>query len=288
MQKYKYFPYPQLNSLVTIAINSMRLHFLDSKEALLLQYFYDADKTAIDKDIDTVLLPLKIKGIRISDKYPIPKVGGGIVTIGDTVVVLDRLGNIYACRPDGENVEKLPFPGLPNNINDYLLWSGAHLDVNTFKAYNITYLESAKLLAVSHEYFDKQYSKTRLAVSVINIDVDSLRPIAEWKTIFLSDVEPQGLNILSGAKLATDGLDKIFLTVGDCEITNPGVAQDPNSTLGKIIEISVTTQKARILSMGHRNPQGLVLTKTGALLSTEHGPMGGDELELITEGSNYG
>jgi glucose/arabinose dehydrogenase len=55
-------------------------------------------------------------------------------------------------------------------------------------------------------------------------------------------------------------------------------AQDPNSTFGKIIELSVSTKKTRLLSMGHRNPQGLVITRTGELISTEHGPMGGDEL----------
>src|SRR5262249_46415968 len=42
------------------------------------------------------------------------------------------------------------------------------------------------------------------------------------------------------------------------------------------------------LTSGHRNPQGLAYTKSGQLLSTEHGPRGGDELNVITEGSNYG
>src|SRR5262249_9730824 len=44
----------------------------------------------------------------------------------------------------------------------------------------------------------------------------------------------------------------------------------------------------KLVSMGHRNPQGLVVSKTGELFSTEHGPSGGDELNLISEGANYG
>jgi cytochrome c2 len=40
--------------------------------------------------------------------------------------------------------------------------------------------------------------------------------------------------------------------------------------------------------MGHRNPQGLTFLKNGQLLSTEQGPRGGDKLNVITEGNNYG
>src|SRR5262249_18497823 len=98
----------------------------------------------------------------------------------------------------------------------------------------------------------------------------------------------RGSNVGSGAKIVTDGMDKIYLTIGDYFQSARAVAQDPNSTLGKIVEISISTQEVRILSIGHRNPQGLVRTKAGELLSTEQGPAGGDELNLITEGSNYG
>jgi cytochrome c2 len=40
--------------------------------------------------------------------------------------------------------------------------------------------------------------------------------------------------------------------------------------------------------MGHRNPQGIALLDDGRVLAIEHGPQGGDELNLIREGSNYG
>jgi aldose sugar dehydrogenase len=64
--------------------------------------------------------------------------------------------------------------------------------------------------------------------------------------------------------------------------------QDPASSFGKIFEIDLDTENSRVVSLGHRNPQGLTVTSRGALFSTEHGPKGGDELNLITEGSNYG
>jgi glucose/arabinose dehydrogenase len=41
-------------------------------------------------------------------------------------------------------------------------------------------------------------------------------------------------------------------------------------------------------ALGHRNPQGMTFDLEGGLWNTEHGPRGGDEVNLITKGSNYG
>ena len=125
---YFYFPYPQLSNRANIAARSVGSVYVNPKEVLSRQYSYDADKSTLEKDIDTALLPLKVKGIRLSDNYHVPKIAGGITTIGDVVIVLDRLGNIYSYRPDAGHVEKLPFPALPNNINDYLLTPYTHVD----------------------------------------------------------------------------------------------------------------------------------------------------------------
>ena len=64
--------------------------------------------------------------------------------------------------------------------------------------------------------------------------------------------------------------------------------QDLNSSFGKIIRI-FDVDKSEIYSIGHRNPQGLFVTrKNDLLIATEHGPKGGDEINLITKDSNYG
>lgn len=55
------------------------------------------------------------------------------------------------------------------------------------------------------------------------------------------------------------------------------------------LEILVDRSDVEIFSSGHRNPQGLTThPTTGVLYSSEHGPVGGDELNIITQGSNYG
>ena len=64
-------------------------------------------------------------------------------------------------------------------------------------------------------------------------------------------------------------------------------AQDDKSYLGKMIFLNLANNIATIYSKGHRNPQGL-LVEGELILSTEHGPQGGDEINKIIEGENYG
>ena len=52
--------------------------------------------------------------------------------------------------------------------------------------------------------------------------------------------------------------------------------------------IDIKTRKTRLISSGHRNPQGLFINEKNIILSTEHGPRGGDEINKIIEGKNYG
>jgi len=67
-------------------------------------------------------------------------------------------------------------------------------------------------------------------------------------------------------------------------------AQDRNVDLGKIIHMTAEGQRigGRYYSMGHRNVLGLAFAPDGRLWATEMGPRGGDELNLILQGRNYG
>ena len=55
-----------------------------------------------------------------------------------------------------------------------------------------------------------------------------------------------------------------------------------------ISELNINNNSVKVISRGHRNPQGLLMTKDNFILSTEHGPRGGDEINNIIEGKNYG
>lgn len=102
-----------------------------------------------------------------------------------------------------------------------------------------------------------------------------------------------------GARLVLDH-GYLYIALGERDV--PELAQDLSSDAGKILRIRddgtvprdnpfVGTPGARpeIWSLGHRNPHGLAIEpRTGLLWEHEHGPRGGDEINLIRAGRNYG
>jgi glucose/arabinose dehydrogenase len=106
-----------------------------------------------------------------------------------------------------------------------------------------------------------------------------------------------------GGRVIFDRSGNLYLSTGERSdmVTRPQ-AQDLNSALGKIIRITKDGQPApgnpfigragarpELYSYGHRNVQGLALhPQTGDLWETEMGPRGGDELNLVQAGKNYG
>jgi glucose/arabinose dehydrogenase len=104
-----------------------------------------------------------------------------------------------------------------------------------------------------------------------------------------------------GSKIMFDNQGYLFFSVGERGNENefPQSTENDNGKIhrmfddGRIPEDNPFAKdgksKASIWSYGHRNPQGLVLDKkTGNIWETEHGPRGGDELNIIRKGQNYG
>ncbi len=93
--------------------------------------------------------------------------------------------------------------------------------------------------------------------------------------------------------------EHLFVSSGDRQQKDP--AQDTSNTLGTIVRLTLDGDPApgnpladeggaaaEIWSWGHRNPLGLEFAADGTLWSSEMGPEGGDELNVIEAGSNYG
>jgi len=128
----------------------------------------------------------------------------------------------------------------------------------------------------------------------------SLVKIKDLREIFKSNCLPDSENIdfngLGGAYVKLE--DGVLLTIGVPEWNSSKIAnlgQDQKSIFGKILFVSyknLTEENSKefryeIFSLGHKNPQGLA--KAGEnIFSLEHGPQGGDELNLILKGNNYG
>ena len=110
-----------------------------------------------------------------------------------------------------------------------------------------------------------------------------------------------------GGKIAFDGKGYLFLTLGDRQVPPEGnleahPAQDLTNHHGKLIRlhddgkvpadnpfVKRAGAKPEIWSYGHRNMQGIAIDPaTGNVWTNEHGPQGGDELNLERPGRNYG
>jgi glucose/arabinose dehydrogenase len=103
-----------------------------------------------------------------------------------------------------------------------------------------------------------------------------------------------------GSRVVFDGKGYVFISSGE-RGTKPN-AQDLTNHLGKVIRlhedgkvptdnpfVNTPGAKPEIWSYGHRNPQGLIYNKANETLwDVEHGPMGGDELNKVEKGKNYG
>ena len=91
-----------------------------------------------------------------------------------------------------------------------------------------------------------------------------------------------------GGRMIAYKKNNLLLSVPDYGHSNSLKAQDPNSFFGKILLLN-SNGNAEIFSMGHRNPQGLFYDKDNDIvISSEHGPFGGDELNIIKKNNNYG
>ena len=102
----------------------------------------------------------------------------------------------------------------------------------------------------------------------------------EKKSIFYND-SPHDKMVVhqsGGRMIIVD--DSLIFSIGEFRYRT--LAQDIESDFGKIISINLSDKTKKILSMGHRNPQGLHFNKDlNMLFSTEHGPSGGDEINFL-------
>ena len=106
-----------------------------------------------------------------------------------------------------------------------------------------------------------------------------------------------------GGRLVVDRDGNLFVIIGDRAPTPPSdYAQANDTTIGKVLHLTPEGKPVKgnpfegkagyapeIYSMGHRSPEGLAINPAnGELWEVEHGPQGGDELNRIEAGKNYG
>ena len=138
---------------------------------------------------------------------------------------------------------------------------------------------------------------TGAVVGRARLDVAQAR-LTDLERIWVQTPKVSGNGHFSHRLVIHDG--HLYVSSGDRQKLDP--AQEFDTTLGKILRLTLDGQPAegnpfagedsplagQIWSYGHRNPLGLEFDSTGRLWSSEMGPQGGDELNEILAGHNYG
>ncbi len=203
------------------------------------------------------------------------------------MLVTERPGRMRVVTADG--TLSAPIAGLPEV---HAQGQGGLLDV----ALGPRFAEDGLIV---FSYAEPTARGARTAVARARLDLDGLRVHAVQR-IFAQNEDPSGSHHW-GSRLvfAPDG--SLFVTLGD-RYHFRDRAQALDSHLGKVVRIAVDGSvpadnpfRARagalpeIWSYGHRNLQGAALDpQSGELWTHEHGPQGGDELNLTRGGRNYG
>jgi glucose/arabinose dehydrogenase len=158
-----------------------------------------------------------------------------------------------------------------------------------------------RLLYLSYSKPGAADNESRTALIRGRFENDRLTQVEE-----IFDAVSKGRGHYSG-KIAFDRNGYLFLTLGDRQVPPEGnlethPAQDLSNHHGKIVRlhddgrvpadnpfVNRAGVRPEIWSYGHRNVQGLAIhPETGDVWADEHGPQGGDELNLIQPGRNYG
>ena len=202
------------------------------------------------------------------------------------ILITEKSGQLRVLRPDGRLSE--PLAGVPDV---YTRGQGGLLDV----ALAPDFAQSRRVYLTYAEEGEGKAS-TAAGYGVLSEDGRSLR---DFKVIF-RQMPRLSSGVHFGSRLVFDRDGYLFIALGDNN--QRPTAQDLDKLQGKVVRlypdgrippdnpfVNRAGARPEIWSYGHRNQQGAALhPETGKLWTHEHGPRGGDEINIPEPGKNYG
>lgn len=235
---------------------------------------------------------LKVYPLPFEDKYPT----GPFERLGNhQYLFITKCGDVYFTKLEDDEL-KLSRPA--SQLTRY--FPGHEDSTDESDARNVVYCKDLSgvkdsllvknTLFVAYTTWDPQFNGVRLAVSEFELDAFNSELIFK-REIYLSRpaIKEPLLGHQVGGKLALgENNQTLFLAIGD--FSKPDRVQDQKTSIGKVIRIDLERLKAEVYATGFRSPSGGLLydRETKELWLSEHGPRGGDEINLVREDRNYG
>lgn len=247
------------------------------------------------------------------------KFGGGlgateselILVSGDGQVRIIILGSSEVIKPTIELPENNEEEALAiaKNLEPVSFSEKAIKNIKNFLRYDdILVFEDAQSrhLIISYSHFDPSSSCFSHRLSLLSVPrLTSMTKIEaashQWDLLFSSQpclgFKKHGHAFgghQSGGRINVLDIENgdIVLALGDYTFDGmgrvPNYPQNLDVDYGKVIKINIHNKTKEILSIGNRNTQGIKVDSEGRIWEVEHGPQGGDELNQVKKGVNFG
>ena len=165
--------------------------------------------------------------------------------------------------------ESLNYKNLSNNINEIINKAGQDL------------VGIRDLHFVNEKVFISMIVKNDKGTTINLYSADLNYENLNFEIFFETNEYWQDYNVFSGGRIDTYDNNNIVFAIGYSNVNK--VAQEKENLLGKIIKINLNSKQYELISLGHRNPQGLkFIDKENLIINSEHGPKGGDEINVNT------
>ena len=213
------------------------------------------------------------------NKQPPLALGSGYIDFfEDNIIVLSGRG-ILAYRKN-LNGDEAHFKQRRNNLNDFI--SREQFKKHEWFSFKDIHIFKNRVLISYTEEVKEDCWNTSILVGNINYENIQFKKFFSRKECVstVTNIDKEFNGHQSGGRIITFDENHILFSVG--EYRSRHLAQNKESVNGKIIKININNNNYEIVSMGHRNPQGLLYNKENNLLiNTEHGPLDGCEINLI-------
>ena len=258
------------------------------KKCLMIVIWFVFAIKAEDSDWDTRIVKTEKVSFQVetyADGFEIP---WGMAFLPDNrMMVTDRIGDLWIVEKDGK--DKVKVSGEIPNVRSK--GQGGMLDVAVQPDFNTN-----SYIYLSYSDYSENKSHTSLIrAKLVNNSLVNFQIIFRFEEKFFTK-----RSLHFGSRIIFDDKGFIFFCIGDRG--DRDLAQNLDMPNGKIYRIRddgtvpidnpfYYTKGAikSIWSYGHRNPQGLAIhPSTRQLWEAEHGPRGGDEVNIILRGHNYG